>query len=365
MVVTGISMGLAAIIFSIFIVMNNGFMQIGMYSNLKQKAQFALESSQNYLEKAVSGTIDILPCQLGDCQGNKITFQTPVVTQDAVAGTVFTNLGELKKGAYYLAANGDTVMVKDGYFDIYANNKKLIMDVWEWRESGGGGGGGGGSGGGSCFLAGTPILLADGSTKPIEEIKQGDKILGFNKKTEKPQEDEVTKLIIHKAKKYLIINGRIKVTPEHPFYHEGKWVKIGALKVGDKLFDFKGQAEEIKSIEKVNKEVTVYNLTARSSHTYFADGILVHNKGGSERNGRNSGPFGKLFNDIFGIKEAFASTVRFTLNSKIIADKVTEINFSTNENRKLITIKLKLENKPGLSGEIITYETESQVAPLN
>jgi len=361
MVVTGISMGLAAIIFSIFILMNTGFMKTGMYSNLKQQAQIGLESSQNYMEKAISGTIYISACQQGECQGNKITFQVPVVTQDAVAGTVFTNLGELKRGAYYMATNGDAIMVKDGYFDIYANNKKLIMDVWEWRNSGGGGGGGGG-----CFLAGTPILLADGSTKPIEEIKPKDKILGFNEKTERTQEDEVAKLLVRKAKKYLIINGRIKVTSEHPFYHEGKWVKIGSLKIGDKLLNNKNQAEVIKSIEKVNQEVVVYNLTARPSHTYFADGILVHNKAGNEnRQGSYNGPFGKLFNDILGIKEAFAATTKFKLNTKVIADKVIEVNFITDASAKLITIKLRLENKPGLSGEMITYETESQVAPLN
>jgi type II secretory pathway pseudopilin PulG len=358
MVVTGISMGLAAIIFSIFILMNTGFMKTSMHSNLKQQAQIALDSSQNYMEKAISGTINISACQQGECQGNKITFQVPVVTQDAVAGTVFTNLGELKRGAYYMAANGNTNMIKDGYFDIYASNKKLIVDVWEWRNSGGGGGGGG------CFLAGTPILLADGSTKPIEEIKPKDKILGFNEKTNKTQEDEVAKLLVRKAKKYLIINGRVKVTSEHPFYHEGKWVKIGSLKIGDKLLNNKNQVEVIKSIEKVNQEVTVYNLIAKPSHTYFAYGILVHNKG-SNQSAVGGGPWGKLFNDMLGIKEAWAATVKFKLNTKVIADKVIEANFITDASAKLITIKLKLENKPGLSGEMITYETESQVAPLN
>ncbi len=127
MVVTGISMGLAAIVFSIFILMNTGFIKINMYTSLKQQAQIALESSQNYIEKAIPGTINISSCQQGECLGDKITFQVPVVTDDAVAGTVFTNLGELKTGAYYLAANGDAIMVKDGYFDIYVNNNKKLV----------------------------------------------------------------------------------------------------------------------------------------------------------------------------------------------------------------------------------------------
>lgn len=362
MVVAGISMGLAAIIFSIFILMNTGFVKTNMYSTLKQQAQNAIESSQNLIEKAVAGTIEIAPCQQGECLGNKITFQVPVVTNDSVAGTVFTNLGQLKTGAYYLAANGDTIMVKNGYFDIYVNNnKKLVADVWAWQESGGGGGGGGGG----CFLAGSPILMADGSTKVIEEIKPDDKILAFNEKTKKTQEDKVAKVFVHKAKEYLIINGRIKVTPEHPFYHEGKWVKIKSFKIGDKLLNYKNEKEEITGIEKVSQEVTVYNLTTKPSHTYFVNGILVHNKGLNQERAPAPGPWGKLLNDIFSLKEAYAATVKTILDRRVIADKAVEAIFSTDANKKLVTIKIKLENKNGLSGETIYYDAQSQIAPLN
>jgi hypothetical protein len=36
---------------------------------------------------------------------------------------------------------------------------------------------------GRCFLAGTGVLLADGTTKNIEDVKLGDKVLSTNLKT--------------------------------------------------------------------------------------------------------------------------------------------------------------------------------------
>ncbi|HCM72688.1 MAG TPA: hypothetical protein DIS87_00950, partial [Armatimonadetes bacterium] len=42
---------------------------------------------------------------------------------------------------------------------------------------GGGGGGGWTIVGAGCFAAGTPVALPDGSTKPIESIQQGDRLL--------------------------------------------------------------------------------------------------------------------------------------------------------------------------------------------
>ena len=46
----------------------------------------------------------------------------------------------------------------------------------ERRRSGGSGGGGGGGGGGGCFARGTLVAMADGGTKPIEDVKAGEHV---------------------------------------------------------------------------------------------------------------------------------------------------------------------------------------------
>src|SRR5262245_2400686 len=42
-----------------------------------------------------------------------------------------------------------------------------------------------------CFLAGTPITMADGTTKPIEEIQVGDVVLAYDKVTGEMKPDPV------------------------------------------------------------------------------------------------------------------------------------------------------------------------------
>ena len=68
--------------------------------------------------------------------------------------------------------------------------------------------------GGGCFLAGTQITLADGSTKPIERIEAGDVILAWDEKTGKLEPDKVRQ--VHDPVQwdyYLVVNGRIRLTP--------------------------------------------------------------------------------------------------------------------------------------------------------
>ncbi len=138
--------------------------------------------------------------------------------------------------------------------------------------------GGGGSGNG-CFLAGTPILLADGMTKPIEQVQVGDLVLAFDEATGTFKKDRVKKTFVHPDEPgYLLINGHLRVTPNHPVYSNGHWVEIGTLQAGDPLMNAQGQPEPITSVERVEERVTVYNFEVNPYHTYVAGGIVAHNK---------------------------------------------------------------------------------------
>jgi len=130
----------------------------------------------------------------------------------------------------------------------------------------------------TCFLANTPILLADGSFRPIEKLKVGDWVLAFDEKTKTLKKDKVKEFFEHETEEYLIVNGHLRVTANHPVYSEGKWTEIGKLKVGDALLDHKGNPYPITSIQKVKEHVKVYNLEVNPYHTYIAGGVVVHNK---------------------------------------------------------------------------------------
>lgn len=130
----------------------------------------------------------------------------------------------------------------------------------------------------TCFLKGTPILMANGKTKAIEKVKAGDRVMAYDEITKQLKVDKVKKAFRHKADKYLIINGRLKATDNHLVYSVGKWIEVGKLKIGDSLLNSQGKLESITSIQLVSKRAKVYNLEVNPYHIYIADGIVVHNK---------------------------------------------------------------------------------------
>ncbi|MFH1858542.1 MAG: Hint domain-containing protein [Candidatus Omnitrophota bacterium] len=136
---------------------------------------------------------------------------------------------------------------------------------------------------GGCFLKGTPVLMADGRTLPIERVKAGDNVTVFDQATGGFKQSEVKELLVHdagehNADRYLIINGYLRVTPNHPVYSNGKWVHIGELGVGDVLLGQDGKPFPIRSIQVVMEHVKVYNFhEVDRFHTYIAGGVVVHN----------------------------------------------------------------------------------------
>jgi len=70
----------------------------------------------------------------------------------------------------------------------------------------------------------------------------------------------------------------IKVTNEHPFFVNGKWIEAKDLKVSDELLTADGKKARITNINDVEGEVQVYNLeVANYSDFVLMNGIVVHN----------------------------------------------------------------------------------------
>lgn len=132
--------------------------------------------------------------------------------------------------------------------------------------------------GSGCFLAGTSILLSDGSQRPIEEIEVGDEVMAFDEASAEFKPGRVLETFVKEKSHYLLINGLLKVTENHPVYSAGQWRAIGSLKVGDEILSISGQAVAINSIEAIQEEVSVYNFHVEKFHSYIAEGFVVHNK---------------------------------------------------------------------------------------
>ncbi|HCQ31256.1 TPA: hypothetical protein DIU27_02650 [Candidatus Collierbacteria bacterium] len=140
-----------------------------------------------------------------------------------------------------------------------------------------------GAEGGGCFLSGTQILLSNGKTKNIEDIKVGDQIKTLQTPlSAKMVTAKVTGIFKHQVAGYLTINGHLRVTGEHNLYINGRFMTASEVKVGDFYLDTHGEYQKIFSIEDRSGINTVYNLSVEKLNTYFADGFYVHNEKGRE-----------------------------------------------------------------------------------
>jgi len=145
---------------------------------------------------------------------------------------------------------------------------------------------------GGCFSSDTQILMADGTLKEINKMLPGDFIL-----TRKSEADKsLTKAKIKNVSSaqengQLIINGNLKVTVDHFLWVNNNWKQAGSVQIGDKLLGFDGKEVAVSSIEWQSGKFTVYNLEIDKNHTFFAQGVWVHNQKGGGGGAR------KIFKD--------------------------------------------------------------------
>ena len=154
---------------------------------------------------------------------------------------------------------------------------------------------------GKCFVAGTPIIMGDGTEKNIEDIEVGDVVKTYNFEDEEVNENKVVEIETPTHADLIEIefeDRKNKNTFDHPYWVVGKgwcsykpeWTKeryelgTNQLEVGDICMnqhkDEDGNFGEVKIIS-ITEDVTpvqTYSLTIDSNKNYFANGVLVHNK---------------------------------------------------------------------------------------
>jgi hypothetical protein len=152
--------------------------------------------------------------------------------------------------------------------------------------------------GGGCFLAGTEVTLFNGSTSKIEDIDVGTLLMTYNEESGAQEHGLVASLIRPQITSYIKItlsnSTEIRCTAEHPFWvnsvgwcsfdPEGSMnihnLEVGELNIGDPLISQSGDIITITDIieNTTENEIEVYNFEIEGTHTYYANGILTHNK---------------------------------------------------------------------------------------
>lgn len=147
----------------------------------------------------------------------------------------------------------------------------------------------------NSFVTGTEVLLADGSTKPIEELGPNDLVLATDPDSDETASKAVTATIRTEDDKSYVDIGvltadgvrTITATGHHLFWSESEqaWLTADALKPGMTLRTDEDVEASVASTRNYQAIKVTYNLTVADLHTYYvmAGGtpVLVHNDGGA------------------------------------------------------------------------------------
>ena len=148
---------------------------------------------------------------------------------------------------------------------------------------------------GNCFAAGTPVLTPSGE-RSIESVAVGDVVIARDPLTGATRQEHVSRLFVTPDREVVDLeltpdalsaqaaesaprSEHLTVTPEHPFYAEGRgFLTVSQLELGMHVTTASGTAT-VASLKQLPTKITVYNFEVEDAHTYFVGhtAAWVHN----------------------------------------------------------------------------------------
>ncbi|GAA0913514.1 type IV secretion protein Rhs [Virgisporangium aurantiacum] len=149
---------------------------------------------------------------------------------------------------------------------------------------------------GRSFEPGTKVLLANGKTKRIRDLKPGDTVLATDPVTGRTAARRVVQVHVNDDVDLVDLRVReadgsietIHTTDNHPFWlaARGAWVDGGHLRPGDVLSGPGGGTAEVVDVSAYRSEKLMFDLTVDDIHTYYVVAgdtpVLVHNCGSDD-----------------------------------------------------------------------------------
>jgi hypothetical protein len=142
------------------------------------------------------------------------------------------------------------------------------------------------------FDPATRVVMADGSTKPIGEIRRGDQVLATDPATGRTSIQKVTELHINQDTDLADVTVRapggatavVHTTQSHMFWDatDHRWVRAADLRAGHKLRSTSGaELAVVVSVDAFTGRHEMRDLTVTTDHTYYVvvgnTPVLVHN----------------------------------------------------------------------------------------
>lgn len=138
----------------------------------------------------------------------------------------------------------------------------------------------------ACFVGGTAVLMADGTSRAIEDVAVGDWVTAHDPATGQQVTREVVRTFVHTGiatyEVTLADGATVTTTVEHPFWVDGRgWTPAGELRTGERLQQPDGTTVAVEAVRATGRTATVYNFEVQGDHDYFVRAgshwVLVHN----------------------------------------------------------------------------------------
>ncbi|MEV6595571.1 RHS repeat-associated core domain-containing protein [Actinoplanes sp. NPDC051346] len=144
-----------------------------------------------------------------------------------------------------------------------------------------------GAGRACSFGADVPVLMADGTTKPFDEVKVGDEVLATDPETGEQGPRKIEKVWVHDDDLYVlsVAGSQLVTTEDHPFWNQTDrgWQQADELDSGDLVRTPTGTARVTGFDYFQHHKADAYTLTVNDLHTYYVlagtTPVLVHNCG--------------------------------------------------------------------------------------
>ncbi|WP_322749067.1 MULTISPECIES: Hint domain-containing protein [unclassified Frankia] len=183
-------------------------------------------------------------------------------------GTAVATVGGLAAAGYAEKYKNDFSDVRDGVRESSAKSCEL-----------------------NSFDGATEVLMADGSRKPIRDVRVGDRVRATDPATGRTEDHTVTAVIVGEGDKTLVAvtvrtgEGQrvITATDHHPFWDQAAhdWVAAIDLHPGEVLRTPDGGLVPVVGTRTFHRVQRVFNLTVEGLHTYYVEAgatpVLVHN----------------------------------------------------------------------------------------
>ncbi|MDI5964914.1 RHS repeat-associated core domain-containing protein [Streptantibioticus silvisoli] len=146
------------------------------------------------------------------------------------------------------------------------------------------------------FVGGTPVALAGGGTKPIQNLHAGDTVLATDPATGTTEPEKIVRLITtttdHDFTQLTLATtghgahappATLTTTKHHPFWNATlhRWTNANQLTPGTRLREPNGTTATVKTVRNYHAVAVTYDLTVAALHTYYVVAgttpVLVHN----------------------------------------------------------------------------------------